>query len=36
VDAAEFFLMTGGGTTNAHVPLGRDIDRPPGGIPQLP
>jgi hypothetical protein len=36
VDAAEFFLMTGGGTTIAHVPLGRDIDRPPGGIPQLP
>jgi len=36
LDGDHFFLMTGGGTTNAHVTLGQTIDRPPGGIPALP
>jgi hypothetical protein len=36
VEGDRFFLMTGGATKNAHVHLRQDIDRPPGGMPELP
>jgi hypothetical protein len=36
LDGDRFFLATGGETSNVHVPLGANIDRPPQGFPEIP
>jgi hypothetical protein len=36
LEGDRFFLITGGATRNAHIPLGQNIDRPPAGMPPLP